>query len=65
MARAVAAIAPGSGLSEDDIKTALGTLVTEFAARNSELLARRSEMQAKLDEFYKTHKSKSGWGGVV
>ena len=52
--------AKGIRWSADDIFQMLGSLVEEFAPRNRDLLEKRSEFQAGIDEYY-TEKRGAGW----
>ena len=47
---------PGTGVSPDDFWSALGAIVDDLAPRNRALLARRDELQAKIDAWYADHK---------
>ncbi len=47
--------APGTGVSAGRFWEAMNALVTDYAERNRELLARRDRGQAKLDEWHRAH----------
>ena len=46
---------PGSGIDEAAFWSGLEEILREFTPRNRELLARRAELQAQLDEWHTTH----------
>ncbi|WP_030484288.1 malate synthase G [Nocardioides aequoreus] len=46
---------PGSGLDPQQFWDGLGALVRDLAPRNRELLARRDEIQAALDDWHREH----------
>ncbi len=48
---------PGSGIDEGTFFKGLADLVADLAPRNRALLARRDEMQARLDAFYREHRA--------
>ncbi|KZB59159.1 malate synthase G [Thalassospira sp. MCCC 1A02491] len=45
-------IIPGTGISSDQFWASFEKLVTELGPRNKELLAKRDELQAKIDEWH-------------
>ena len=47
---------PGTGVDQDHFWASLDTLVNELGPRNAELLAKRDELQAKLDAWHKDHR---------
>jgi len=47
---------PGTGLNPAKFWTALDAIVAEFAPRNRALLARRDELQAKIDAWWLEHR---------
>ena len=47
---------PGTGMDPARFWTALDAIVAEFAPRNRKLLARRDELQAKIDTWWGEHK---------
>jgi malate synthase len=49
---------PGTGLEAGAFWTGLAGLLKDFAPRNAALLAKRDELQAKIDAWYKDHKGK-------
>lgn len=46
---------PGTGVDPEHFFSALSALVHDLAPRNRELLARRDELQEKLDAWYREH----------
>ena len=48
-------IIPGTGVSTAGFWVALEAIVNDLAPRNRELLAQRDTMQAKIDEWHRTH----------
>ncbi|MQW87624.1 malate synthase G [Sinorhizobium saheli] len=46
---------PGTGIDPDHFFAALSALVHDLAPKNRALLARRDELQAKLDAWYREH----------
>ncbi len=46
---------PGSGVDESAFWTGVEAILTEFAPRNRELLARRDELQQQLDDWHTAH----------
>ncbi|SLN40302.1 malate synthase G [Roseisalinus antarcticus] len=46
---------PGTGVAKDDFWAGFSALVHEFALRNRELLARRAEIQSRVDDWHLTH----------
>jgi len=48
-------VAPDTGISADDFWHSFETIIRDLAPRNRELLNRRSELQATLDNWYSTH----------
>jgi malate synthase len=49
---------PGTGLESSAFWAGLSRIVTEFAPRNAALLARRDELQAKIDGWHKQNRGK-------
>ena len=49
-------VLPRTGVEKDAFWDGFGKIVEEFTPRNRELLAKRDELQAKLDEWYGSHK---------
>jgi malate synthase len=47
---------PGSGIDPSDFWRGLSRLFREFSDRNKELLARRAELQALIDEWHRDHR---------
>jgi malate synthase len=47
---------PGTGVDQGHFWASLDTLVNELGPRNAELLAKRDELQAKLDAWHKDHR---------
>ncbi|GAA1934518.1 malate synthase G [Nocardioides marmoribigeumensis] len=46
---------PGSGLEEDAFWDGVRAILVDFVPRNRELLARRDELQAQLDDWHREH----------
>ena len=46
---------PGSGVEPDVFWTGLDAIVHDLAPRNRELIARREELQARIDDFHRAH----------
>ncbi|ESQ75672.1 malate synthase G [Asticcacaulis sp. AC402] len=46
---------PGSGIETTQVWHALTTLLTEYAGRNRDLLRRRDQLQAELDNWHRVH----------
>ena len=46
---------PGTGISELDFWHRFAAIVKDLAPKNRALLARRDELQAKLDDWYRTN----------
>jgi malate synthase len=46
---------PGTGLSELDFWTGFAGILLDLAPRNSELLAKRDKLQAKIDAWHNSH----------
>lgn len=46
---------PGTGIDQDKFWADLEKLVTDLAPKNVSLLEKRDELQAKMDEYYKTN----------
>ena len=46
---------PGSGVDSDAFWSAADAIVHEFAPRNRELLDRREQLQAQIDDFHRAH----------
>ncbi|QNH96683.1 malate synthase G [Corynebacterium anserum] len=49
-------VLPRTDLEKEAFWDGFGKIVEEFTPRNRELLAKRDELQAKLDEWYSSHK---------
>jgi malate synthase len=49
---------PGTGLEAGAFWSGLAGLLKDFAPRNAALLAKRDDLQAKIDAWYKEHKGK-------
>ncbi|QKV19725.1 malate synthase G [Oricola thermophila] len=47
---------PGTGVKKEEFWPAFSRIVHELAPRNRELLARRDELQEKLDAWYREHR---------
>ena len=52
-------IAPGTGIDPDDFWSAFGDLVRDLAPRNRELLAKRDQLQALLDDWHHENPGKA------
>ena len=50
----------GTGRTADEVFRILGDLVEQFGPRNRELLARREEVQSRIDDYYR-EKRNGGW----
>ena len=50
----------GTGRTADEVFRILGDLVEQFGPRNAELLAKREEVQSRIDEYYR-EKRNGGW----
>ena len=46
---------PGSGVDPDAFWAGLDAIVHDLAPRNRELIARREELQARIDDFHRAH----------
>jgi malate synthase len=51
-------IAPGTGIDPDAFWASFGRIVRDLSPRNRELLARRDALQARLDDWHRTHPGK-------
>ncbi|HEY0837496.1 MAG TPA: malate synthase G [Azospirillum sp.] len=49
---------PGSGVSSQQFWSALDAILHDLAPRNRALLAKRDELQAKIDEYYRAQRGK-------
>ena len=49
-------VAPGTGIEPEAFWAALERIVKDFAPRNRALLAKREELQAKIDDWHRNHK---------
>ncbi|MED3843662.1 malate synthase G [Geobacillus stearothermophilus] len=49
---------PNSGLDQDKFWSDFGALISDLTPRNKELLARRDEIQEKLNEWHKAHRGR-------
>ena len=49
-------LTPASGVSADEFWAALEAIVADLGPRNAALLARRDELQTKIDEWHTTHR---------
>ncbi|MDX1633711.1 MAG: malate synthase G [Marinobacter sp.] len=47
---------PGTGIDADKLWSEFDAIVHELAPRNRELLAKRDDIQAKMDQWYRDHK---------
>ena len=47
---------PGTGVDQDHFWASVDSLVNELGPRNAELLAKRDDLQAKLDAWHKAHR---------
>ena len=54
----------GTDWTADEVFKILGELVQDFDPKNKELLAKRAELQSKIDEYY-IGKRKAGWQPTV
>ena len=50
-------IAPGTGISTDDFWSAFAAILRDLAPRNRELLAKRDELQQKIDDWHRNNQS--------
>lgn len=50
---------PGTGVDADKLWSEFDAIVHELAPRNRELLAKRDEIQAKMDNWYREHKGQA------
>ncbi len=50
----------GTGRTADEVFRILGELVQDFDPKNKELLAKRADLQSKIDAYY-IEKRKAGW----
>lgn len=46
---------PGSGMAANDFWSALSTLAHDFGPRNTALLEKREDLQARIDAWHKAH----------
>ncbi len=46
---------PGSGVTREDFFRGLSDLVQSLGPRNRELLARRVELQSRIDDWHREH----------
>jgi malate synthase len=46
---------PGSGVEPDDFWAGADAIIHDLAPRNRELLARRDELQARIDDYHREH----------
>ena len=53
-------VVEGTGRTADEVFRVLGDLVERFGPRNRELLARREEVQGRIDDYYREKRS-GGW----
>ncbi|AMQ20423.1 malate synthase G [Geobacillus sp. JS12] len=53
---------PNSGLDQDKFWRDFAALITDLTPRNKELLARRDEIQEKLNEWHKAHRGRFDFG---
>ncbi|MDB2385762.1 malate synthase G [Shewanella sp.] len=51
-------ICPGSGIGADEFWTGFKQIITHFSPINRQLLAKREQLQAQLDEWYLGHQAK-------
>ncbi len=51
-------IAPGTGISSDTVWQGFADIVRELTPRNRALLARRDELQARIDAWHLQHKGR-------
>ncbi len=51
-------IAPDTGVSDDTVWATLAGLLEEFGPRNQALLARRDELQARIDTWHREHRGR-------
>ncbi|ADI26962.1 malate synthase G [Geobacillus sp. C56-T3] len=49
---------PNSGLDQDKFWSDFGAIISDLTPRNKELLARRDEIQEKLNEWHKAHRGR-------
>jgi malate synthase len=50
-------VLPGTGLREEDFWSALDTILHDLAPQNRALLARREELQERIDAWHREHRS--------
>ncbi|MDX1589743.1 MAG: malate synthase G, partial [Oleiphilaceae bacterium] len=50
---------PGTGVDQDSFWSGFSAIVNDLAPRNRELLAKRDDLQAKLDDWYRERKGQS------
>ena len=46
---------PGTGISSESFWSSFASIINDLAPRNRELLAKRDQIQAQLDEWYRAH----------
>jgi malate synthase len=51
-------VIPGTNISPSSFWTSAQTILSEFAPDNAALLQKRDDLQAKIDEWHRTHKGK-------
>ncbi|MCB1692927.1 MAG: malate synthase G, partial [Pseudomonadales bacterium] len=51
-------VAPGTGVDPETFFSELEAILRDFMPRNEALLARRDELQARIDEWHRAHASK-------
>ncbi|NIR36344.1 MAG: malate synthase G [Actinobacteria bacterium] len=58
-------LTPHSGISPDEFWAALEAIVTDLGPRNAALLARRDEIQERIDEWHRAHRDDHDHGAYT